>query len=275
MENATPASRQEMETQLHFSYSQLNAYLVCAAKYAHSYVWGTPWETKAVALLLGKAIHKGAETFYRALMETGEIISAEQLVEAFTSVFDEEVKNTEVEITYKDGETSQSVREQGIELLTLFHKEIRPQQIASVEFPFSVSIPDISNGGNLPIRLVGFLDVVERDQDGTYLIGELKTSSQRYSGLRLTFDNQATVYSYAMKRMALANWNSSCLIRYDTLLKLKKPAFEQYYVARTEADHLRLIQLINHVLRAIEARVFYRNTGWACSDCQFRKACFA
>jgi hypothetical protein len=41
------------------------------------------------------------------------------------------------------------------------------------------------------------------------------------------------------------------------------------------ADHQRLLHLINHVLRAIELRVFYRNTGWQCGDCQFKKTCFS
>jgi hypothetical protein len=37
-------------------------------------VWGTPWETKRVALPFGKAIHKAAEYYYRSLKDTGEII---------------------------------------------------------------------------------------------------------------------------------------------------------------------------------------------------------
>jgi integrase len=66
--------RGEFENQLHFSFSQLNTYLICPAKYGHSYVWGTPWETRPVALPFGKAIHRAAETYYRNLKDTGEII---------------------------------------------------------------------------------------------------------------------------------------------------------------------------------------------------------
>ena len=271
-----PAPRGEMESQLHFSYSQLSTFLICPMKYAHSYVWGTPWESKPIALAFGKAIHKAAETYYRSLQTTGEIVPIDHLVDAFNSSFDGEIKNTEVEISLKEGETAASLREQGIELLKLFHKEIRPQQIASVEFPFSVSVPDILNGGgDLPIKLVGYFDLVERDEQGTYLIVELKTSAQRFSSLRLEYDLQATTYSYAMTKMKVATSENSCLVRYDVLLKTKKPAFEHYFVTRTEADHKRLIHLINMVLKAIENRIFYRNSDWPCADCQFKKACFA
>jgi putative RecB family exonuclease len=270
------APRGKMEGQLHFSYSQLSTFLICPMKYAHQYVWATPPETKPVALPFGKAIHKGAETYYRSLMETGEIIPVEQVIETFEMVFDRETKNSDLELTMKEGETIGGLREQGIELMKLFHKEIQPQKIAAVEFPFTVSIPDILNGGgDLPIKLVGYFDLVERDEQGTYLIGELKTSGQRFSSLRLEYDLQATTYSYAMTRMKVATSENSCLVRYDVLLKTKKPAFEHYFVTRTEADHKRLIHLINMVLKAIENRIFYRNSDWPCADCQFKKACFA
>jgi len=271
-----PTPRGEFENQLHFSFSQLNTYLICPAKYGHSYVWGTPWETKPVALPFGKAIHKAAEVYYRSLKDTGEIIPVDQIIATFETFFNNDIKNTDVDLTLKEGETVGALREQGIELLKLFHKEIRPQKIAGVEVPFSVSLPDILNGGGeLPIKLVGYYDLVERDDQGTYLIAELKTSAQRYSSLRLEYDLQATTYSYALTKMKVATSENSCLVRYDVLLKTKKPAFEHYFVTRTQADHERLINLINHVLRAIELRVFYRNTGWQCGDCQFKRACFA
>jgi len=158
-----PISKEDLETHLHFSFSQLNTYLICPMKYAHQYVRGTPWQTKPVALPFGKAIHRSSETYYVALQKNGEIIPVDQLIEVFTSVFDREIKTTDLELTLKEGETIESLRDKGIELLKLFHQEIRPQQIAAVEFPFAVSVPDIINGGgDLPIRLVGYFDLVER-----------------------------------------------------------------------------------------------------------------
>jgi hypothetical protein len=259
----TCKKREDFDNQLHFSYSQLSTFILCGFKYANQYIWGTPWETKPVALPFGKAIHKSAEGYYRALKETGEIIPIDQLIATFEMVFDNDLKSTDIEFTLKEGETVAALREQGIELLRLFYKEIRPQTIAAIESPFSVAVPDILNGGgDLPIKLVGYFDLVERDEQGTYLIAELKTSAQRFSSLRLEYDLQATTYSYAMTKMKVATSENSCLVRYDVLLKLKKPAFEHYFVTRTGADHQRLIHLINHVVRAIELRVFYRNTGW-------------
>jgi len=268
--------REETEVQLHFSYSQLNTYLICPMKYYFQYVVGVDWETKPVALIFGKSIHKPAETYYVSLKENGEIIPVEQMIAVFESVMDNEVKKTEVAITYKEGENFESLRDQGRALIKLFHAEITPQKIVAVEFPFSISIPDILNGnGNLPITLVGYFDLIESDSENNYMVGELKTSAQRFSSLKLEYDLQPTVYSYAMSKLKVSTSENSCLVRYDVLVKTKKPAFEHYYVTRTEADHTRLIHCINHVLKAIENRIFYRQTGWQCGDCQFKKACFS
>jgi hypothetical protein len=106
------ATRGEMEGQLHFSYSQLITFLICPAKYCHQYVMGTPWESKPIALPSGKAIHKAAEIYYLCLKETGEIISLGQMIDAFVAAYDGEIKNTEVEIFLKEGETFGALRNQ-------------------------------------------------------------------------------------------------------------------------------------------------------------------
>ena len=60
-------------------------------KYAHNYVWGTQYETKPIALPFGKAVHKAAETYYRNLKETGEIISVNQVISVFETVLKKEI----------------------------------------------------------------------------------------------------------------------------------------------------------------------------------------
>ena len=262
------------QAHLAISYSKLNTYLMCPMKFAHYYVWGTPPEHTPMPLVFGLAMHKAAEAYYIALKDNGEIFPVDAVISAFDEAFSRRVENAVAEIKLKKGSSIESVRDQGRELLKIFHAEIQPQHVMAVEFPFSVSIPDLDNGGNLPVRLEGVLDLIERDEEGSYLIGELKTAAQRYTSHKLATDLQPTVYSYAMSKMNIATEGNSTLIRYNVLLKTKKPAMETYFVSRTKTDHDQLIHLINQVLRAIDNRIFYRNTtGWMCQDCQFSKAC--
>ncbi|MBF0474936.1 MAG: PD-(D/E)XK nuclease family protein [Deltaproteobacteria bacterium] len=267
-------SRVNPEEQVHISYSQLSTYLLCPMKYAHSYVYGTAWEQKPVALIFGQAIHRAVEQYYLYRKDTDDTIPIGHLIDFFRQSLDHGFKDNEVPISFKKGETANHLQSQGTELLKLFHAEVIPQQIIEVEKSFSVPIPDLTGMyKELPVRLVGRLDLIEADTDGTYMIVELKTAAQRYNALRIETDLQSTVYSYAMSQMNHATSENSCLIRYDVLLKTKEPAFEHYFVTRSERDHNRLIELLNQVLAAIEHRIFYRQTGWACADCQFRKIC--
>lgn len=260
--------------QLHVSYSQVYTYLLCPMKYGHQYVWGTMPAHKPVSLVFGSAIHKAAERFYLCLQETGQRAEVVELEQTFENRFMDELNHSDLTILFKDGQTAEDLVAQGKNLIQLFHAEIKPQKIVAVELPFAVSIPDYYGEGNLPIKLVGYFDVVESDGE-SYQIGELKTSSQKFSSLRLEYDMQPTVYSFALSRMNLATTEESCLVRYDVLVKTKKPSFEQYYVLRTRADYERLVHLLNEVLRAIESRLFYRNFGWQCQECQFKNTCLA
>jgi hypothetical protein len=260
--------------QLHISYSQLFTYTLCPMKYAHNYVWATPPESRPMPLIFGKSIHAAAEHYYRFLQETGSPLPLEDMQHVFETSFTNELQRSDLQISMKKGETIDGIREQGKELLNLFHSEVKPQRIIAVEQPFSVPVPDLVHGGNLPYQLVGYFDLVEGDED-SLLIGELKTSAQKYSSLKLAYDLQPTVYSYAMSCMDASTTEKSCLVRYDVLVKTKKPAFEQYFVSRDENDQQRLIHLINHALAAIENRIFYRNMGWQCTDCQFKTACLS
>ena len=266
--------KEEIPKRLHISYSQVRTFLTCPQKYSYQYVLSAEWERKSVALPFGSAVHKAVESYYRSLQETGEILPVDVMVAVFDKVLEQQILNSEIEIVFKDGEDLATLREQGAALLGVFHSEAKPQKIVGVEVPFSVKIPDLINGnGFLPFRLEGIFDLVEADDDGTYLVCELKTSSQRFSALKLEHDLQSTVYSYAMAQMGLATSEESTLVRYDVLLKQKKPAMERYYVSRTKDDHRRLVQLCNHVVRAVELRVFYRQQGWQCQQCPFVKRC--
>ena len=268
--------KEEVIEQPYLSYSRLMTYQLCSARYSYQYVIGAKWERKSAALIFGKAIHKAVEEFYRTIQNSGEILSPDKMIPIFDNVLELEYFNCETEIVFKDGENLNTLKQQGAELLSVFHSEVKPQKIVAVEVPFSVKIPDLVNGeGFLPIRLVGYFDLVEGDSDGSYLVVELKTSSQRFSTLKLEHDLQSTVYSYAMCQMGFATSENSTLVRYDVLLKQKKPSMEKYYVSRATEDHRRLVQLMNQIHRAIELRVFYRQNGWQCADCPFAKLCFS
>jgi putative RecB family exonuclease len=64
------------------------------------------------------------------------------------------------------------------------------------------------------------------------------------------------------------------VLKFDTLIKTKKPKFEQYYTVRGEIDEKRLIRKIKKVWEGISRGVFIPNdTSWKCPNCHYRQHC--
>jgi len=63
------------------------------------------------------------------------------------------------------------------------------------------------------------------------------------------------------------------LVRYDLLLKQKKPAMESYYAVKGKVHYQWAYQLIRKALKAIELGIFFPTPGWQCKECPFGTAC--
>ncbi|MCI0372098.1 MAG: hypothetical protein L0214_12180 [candidate division NC10 bacterium] len=51
------------------------------------------------------------------------------------------------------------------------------------------------------------------------------------------------------------------LVRFDVLLKTKKPALERYFVLREAFHDRRVFEIIREVLRGIEQQLYYPRPG--------------
>jgi CRISPR/Cas system-associated exonuclease Cas4 (RecB family) len=124
-----------------------------------------------------------------------------------------------------------------------------------------------------PCQLVGIFDLIETDEDGNPVVVELKTGKKRFTEDQLDLDFQATLYGYALKQMGYSTTKDETLIRFDLLLKTKKPDLEKYFTIRNKKHYLQALTTIKKILRAIEKEAFFPITGWHCSDCPFQTIC--
>lgn len=114
-----------------------------------------------------------------------------------------------------------------------------------------------ATGEILPCRLVGIFDLIETDADGNPVVVELKTGNKRFTEDQLDLDFQSTLYGYALKQMGYSTTKDETLIRFDLLLKTKKPALEKYFTIRNGKHYLQAITTIKKILRAIEKETFF------------------
>ena len=256
---------------LHVSASSLKTFLTCPWKFKLQYVEGAKPEFRASALILGKAVHHAIAALHKNI-QSGETLEPSDLLDQFNESFDKEFAG-EIPVQYKEKESADSLRETGRVLVDLYQREARPQKILAVEQPFSAELVDPRTGEVLEPKLVGIFDLVEEDEEGTVSVVEVKTSARRWSTGQVNLDLQGSHYAEAVAQAGFVKENEEALIRYEILVKNKVPVLDRQYAVRRPGDRVMARVIACDSLKAIEKGAFYRNPGWACDACQFRRQC--
>lgn len=144
---------------------------------------------------------------------------------------------------------------------------VRSFSDSAVEAQFKLWQRNPDSGVVLPVPIVGVIDLVERDGTGRITVVDFKTAARSYHDSKVRQDLQLTLYSEVVKHSKLATGESQVACRFDVLLKTKKPALVSYPTIRTDEDRRRLFKIINEILHAFEAGIYYPNQGWACDNC--------
>jgi len=258
---------------LHISHSQIFTYLNCSLKYYFSYVEGRMTEHRPAAMLFGSAIHAAIARFYKSVLKKGKPEPLSLYQDLFHYHWNWETEDTGIPVAYKDGQSKESMLNEGQLLVKTFYESAKPMEIVGVEEPYSSVLYD-EEGNPTDFKLIGIVDCIQKDKDGNLIIIDNKTANRAYSKDKIEQDLQMTVYSYLAAASKLVPAKSETRHRFDVLLKLKKgPRMDSYYTTRSAADRNRLTKTINQVLRGIEASVFFPNPSWMCSGCQYAQAC--
>lgn len=269
IENQT--SPRQWSSLLRISKSQIQTYLICPRKFYFQYVMGAMPEFLPAALPFGSALHGAVAAFYRAIKETG----SKPELGFITREFELEWGRATVghRMSFKGKTSVDSHLALGKALLQKFYDEVQPRKVEAVEYPFAIVMSDPITGDPLDVSLVGIIDLIESDDEGTLIVAELKTAAKRYADSQSESQLDGLIYAYAMNRLGFRTADAKTLIRYDVLIKTKSPGFQQIYVNKSPQDYGRLVRWIQEILQAIERESFYPNFGWACHNCQFRRRC--
>ena len=255
----------ELRRQPHLSASSIGAYLSCSMEYWFSRIKRLPPEFTPDSLVFGTCIHLVLAEFYKARKD-GDSMSLEDIQELFRSVWQKQA-GERADIQYAEGKSYESHAAEGIELLTVWFKNLPSDslEVLAVEEAFVFEID------GLPVPVLGIIDLVEEDESGSVVITDHKTSARSYSADEIEQNNQITLYQMAARANGFAD--REILLKLDCLVKTKVPKFESYWTVRSDLDELRLIRKIQRVWDGIQKEVFIPNTSWKCKSCQYQGAC--
>ena len=239
----------------YISISQINKYLACPKSYEYRYVQGIP-ETKSSALVVGSSFHKVIQESNRRKLETGELLTDEEMNEIYKEYWDK----SNIDIDWKDDEDPATEYERGLVMAKAYMDDIGKQlEPVGFEARFDVEVEGIP--------FMGYIDLIEKD--GT--IRDLKTSKKSPAKDMAEKSLQLTGYAYAYRELT-GDRERACSLDYVVSLKrgVKITRLE------TEISDNRIERFKDtlwNVANAIDKEIYYRNEGMACSWCNFKDIC--
>ena len=251
----------------HTSISSIKTYLICPQKYFHRYVLDSEPTHRSVNLILGSAVHEAIATFYVGLGTTGKAPPEAELLSVFDDAWNRDLER-DPPVRSNDIGVDKDL---GLALVKAFHEGApRPARVVAVEHPFAIPLRSPTGDETSDQLIVGAIDAVVADKAGQVTLLEAKTAKRRWSAVQLQYDIQPTIYRTAAWELGIAD---DPALRFDFVLKLKKPVFEPVEVVRTDDDETEAMTVLWQVCRAVDAGVFYKVRSWACADCEFAHLC--
>lgn len=250
----------------HLSASSISTYVDCSLQYYFSHVRRLPMEFVSDALSFGTVIHLVLAEFYRSKM-TGDRLSLKDIHETYRELWMQEAHDR-TDLQYAEGKDFTTYLTEGVDLLSAWYNKLSDDEfeVIGVEEPFTFEIPE------LPVPIIGAMDLIEADSGGALVITDHKTSSKSFSVDEIDQNMQMTLYQLAARANGYAD--REILLKLDCLVKTKVPKAESYWTVRTEIDEKRLIRKIKTVWDGIAKGVHIPNdTSWKCKKCPYRKAC--
>jgi len=256
----------ELRKQPHLSVSSINSYIDCGLQYKFSKIEKRKPDFVSDNLIFGSCIHRILAEFNQEKM-MGNLLSSDELEEMFKQDWEKSAKDKD-DIEYSKGKSYRILLNQGVKLIAEFIKSVpeNDNTIVAIEEAF------IFNIEGLDIPLIGVMDLVEEDPDGSLIITDYKTSKRAMSLNEVDKNFQLTVYYTAAKANGYADREVN--LKFDCLIKTQKPKFEQIYTYRSYDHTARALKKIKHVYDGILKGVFVPNdNSWRCSGCSYKSHC--
>lgn len=199
------------------SVTSLSMLARCPEKWHRRYIL-REYEPVNGKMLLGSAVGASEGQHYSRVIETGEGLSLEAVVDEFVAEWEDRIGREEVDWGEdKPGE----LKDSGVAAITAYHTTVAPLVVpASVEREFNLTWP------GLDWSFTGFLDLEEAD--GT--VADLKVRGKKLLRAEADVDLQPASYLYARR----AEGNPAPRFDFHTMVRTKRPYAEVVSTGRTD-----------------------------------------
>lgn len=254
------------------SASQVDTFRQCPLKWWFRHVKKEPERQRAAALVVGSVVDAAVKAAVYAVRD-GTTPDAEAV---FAKAWTEEVGATPVPIEWPEkGEEATKATAHDLVVGFLARPDLKAwvDQVVAVDLRVDLPVVDPRTGREVPdLRLVGVMDLVEKDEHGKVRPLEIKTAASRagYDADSLARHLQLSLYSDALRRMRP---DAADEVAVDVGLKTKSVAWERRVVTLSDAARRRAVMTVLGVARAMATGNAFPVSSWACAGCSYAEPC--
>ena len=233
---------------MRLSYSRMNTYETCPAKYRFQYEDRLP-QARSPALAFGDSLHQALHRFHARPVAVAP--SLDELYEMLDAVW--------VGDGYADGSEERTYLDHGRQVLAQYHRENadRYRIPAALEFRFQIEVEGV--------QLSGVIDRMDRIRGGGYEIIDYKTNRRLPPQAAIDRDLQLSVYHLAAKEV----WG----IEPERLTLYYLLPGQRMSTARGARDVDELRRRIATVAARISAGKFEARSNRLCDWCDYQPQC--
>jgi RecB family exonuclease len=252
----------------HLSYSSLNQYRMCPKQFFFRKIACVPEERKSSSLVFGGAIHRAAERLHEAKIEGRKLPTAKALMSEYDTAWKEEV-DVGPDVVYPRADSAESLRATAGKILALYRDHFSKQRGEIIAIEHEAVVPLVPDAVPLKARI----DLVAVEGDNL-VVDDLKTSKSRYSPAKIAEAlPQLIVYAAAVAKMVRELGLKRIKPRFTVLTKTVTPVVQIVEPTASQADVVRLKELVTETADAISKEVFPRREGWQCAHCPYAGTC--
>lgn len=245
-----------------YSHSRLSCYEQCPRRYQYRYVDKIEVdEMQGIEAFTGSMVHLSLQHLHEEAAE-GNVLSANELVEHFESVWKEHYDGACVKIVRR-GATCSDYRMSARVGLQAYHRRYHPfddGEMVGMEREVRFTV-----GGKH--RFIGYIDMLRSMGDGVYEVHDFKTGRRLPSPADLRADRQLALYEIGVRQ----NLHD---VR-DVLLKWHYLAHDREMISSRTPEELRSLEgRVSDLIDRIESTSFFQcNRGPLCRWCEYANMC--
>ena len=174
-----------------FSHSKLSLYENCPEAYKIKYIDKTfPELPQSIHAFLGSAVHDSLENLYGMLI-SGKVLDLDELIEYFAKSWHEQYT---LDIRVPTGEKVEDFFNKGVKFLVDYYQNNLPFSKDTIELEKKIYFP-IEEG----IFIVGYIDRLEKHENGSYEVHDYKTNDRMKSQEDVDKDRQLAFYHLGLQ----------------------------------------------------------------------------